>query len=271
MKYMVIESFKAGKKDQVYARYQEHGRMLPSGLQYLDSWLSADHTKCFQLMEATAPEVFPAWTAKWDDLVDFEIAEVIDSPTKVACRGGTTDSIRFPQSEINIIPCDESYSEQILAILNEAILNSTALYDYRLRPLESMTAWFAAKRKGNYPVIGAVSPDGELLGFASYGVFRGWPAYKYSVEHSVYVATTHRGKGIGKRLLQRLIEEAEAQNYHVLVGGIDSQNTVSIVLHRALGFQHAGTIHQVGFKFGRWLDLDFYQLVLKTPASPVDG
>ena len=172
---------------------------------------------------------------------------------------------------MNLVHCGESYSEQILSILNEAILNSTALYDYQPRPLESMAAWFAAKRKGNYPVIGAVSEGGELLGFASYGVFRGWPAYKYSVEHSVYVAVSHRGKGIGRRLLQRIVEEAGAQEYHVLVGGIDSQNSVSIALHRALGFQHAGTIRQVGFKFGRWLGLDLYQLILKTPLSPVDG
>ena len=172
---------------------------------------------------------------------------------------------------MKLVYCDESYSEQILSILNEAILNSTALYDYQPRPLESIVAWFAAKRKGNYPVIGAVSEAGEWLGFASYGVFRGWPAYKYSVEHSVYVAAPHRGKGIGKRLLERIVEEAGVQEYHVLVGGIDSQNAVSIALHRALGFQHAGTIRQVGFKFGRWLDLDLYQLILKTPLSPVDG
>ncbi len=172
---------------------------------------------------------------------------------------------------MNLVHCDESYCEHILAIFNDAILNSTALYDYQPRSLESMTGWFASKRTANYPVIGAVSESGELLGFASYGVFRGWPAYKYSVEHSVYVAASHRGKGIGRRLLQRILEEAEAQDYHVLVGGIDSQNTVSIALHRALGFQHAGTIRQVGFKFGRWLNLDLYQMILKTPTGPVDG
>jgi len=172
---------------------------------------------------------------------------------------------------MNVIPCDESHSDQILSIFNEAILNSTALYDYQPRPLESMATWFAAKRQGNYPVIGAVSEMGELMGFATYGVFRGWPAYKYSVEHSVYVAAQHRGKGIGKRLLQGIIEEAVTQNYHVLVGCIDSQNAVSIALHRALGFHYAGTIRQVGFKFGKWLDLDLYQMILRTPASPVDG
>ena len=172
---------------------------------------------------------------------------------------------------MRILNCDESYSEPILSILNEAILNSTALYDYQPRTLDSMAAWFATKRKGNYPVVGAVSENGELLGFASYGMFRGWPAYKYTVEHSVYVASAHRGKGIGKRLLQRIIGEAEGQGYHVLVGGIDSQNLVSIGLHESLGFERAGTIRHVGFKFSKWLDLVFFQLILKTPANPVDG
>ena len=172
---------------------------------------------------------------------------------------------------MNTILCDESYSEPILAIMNDAILHSTALYDYRPRELASMAEWFAGKRSGNFPVIGAVSESGELQGFASYGVFRGWAAYKYSVEHSVYVAASHRGKGVGKRLLQRIIEEASAQNYHVLVGCIDSENAVSIALHQALGFQYAGTIRQVGFKFGRWLDLNLYQMILQTPLNPVDG
>ena len=172
---------------------------------------------------------------------------------------------------MNIIPCDESYAGQILAIFNEAIVNSTALYDYRPRTPESMAGWFDAKRKGNFPVLAAVAENGELLGFASYGVFRAWPAYKYTVEHSVYVATGHRGQGVGKRLLRQIIEKAEEQNYHVLVGCIDAQNTVSIAMHRTFGFQRAGTIRQAGFKFGAWLDLEFYQLILKTPLDPSDG
>ena len=172
---------------------------------------------------------------------------------------------------MQIIPCDESYSPQILAILNDAIVSSTALYDYQPRPPDSMAAWFAAKRQGNFPVIGAVADSGELMGFASFGVFRAWPAYKYSVEHSVYVAAAHRGHGIGKTLLARVIEEAQHQNYHVLIGCIDSQNSASIAMHQHMGFQHAGTIRQVGFKFGGWLDLELHQLILSTPRNPVDG
>ena len=109
------------------------------------------------------------------------------------------------------------------------------------------------------------------MGFGSYGTFRAWPAYKYSVEHSVYVDAHFRGQGVGKRVLQELIAAAQGQDYHILVGGIDSANAVSIRLHESLGFVHCGTIRQAGFKFGRWLDLSFYRLVMSTPSNPTDG
>lgn len=164
-----------------------------------------------------------------------------------------------------------AHAAAILDILNEAILNSTALYDYRPRAPESMVTWFKAKETSRYPVIGAIGDGGELLGFASYGTFRAWPAYKYSVEHSVYVHRDHRGKGVGMALMRQLIEAARARQYHVLVGGIDVANQASIAMHEKLGFVHAGTVRQAGFKFGRWLDLAFYQLILDTPRQPVDG
>jgi phosphinothricin acetyltransferase len=165
----------------------------------------------------------------------------------------------------------ESHAARILDILNDAIVNSTALYDYKPRTMESMVGWFKAKEAGRYPVIGATDARGELVGFASYGSFRAWPAYKYSVEHSIYIHKDHRGQGWGKTLLERLIECARDQNYPVMVGGIDVANAASIALHEKLGFVHAGTIRQAGFKFGRWLDLGFYQLILDTPKEPVDG
>ncbi len=173
---------------------------------------------------------------------------------------------------MKFVECDlQSHGTAILEIFNEAIANSTALYEYKLFPPEKMTAWFAEKRAGNYPVIGGVDANGTLRGFASYGVFRARPAYKYSVEHSVYVHKDHRGKGIGRELLKRIIDAARDQNYHVLVGGIDAENKASIELHKQFGFMYSGTITQAGFKFGRWLDLVFYQLTLKTPAAPIDG
>ena len=171
-----------------------------------------------------------------------------------------------------IIQCDpRNHATPILSIFNEAILNSTALYDYKPRTLEMMQAWFEAKAKGNFPVIGAQGAGGELMGFASYGPFRAWPAYKYSVEHSVYVDQRFRGRGIGRRLLEEVITAAGAQDYHVLIGAIDAANQPSLALHQCLGFTHCGTVRQAGFKFGRWLDLSLYQLILATPLQPIDG
>jgi phosphinothricin acetyltransferase len=173
---------------------------------------------------------------------------------------------------VEFVACDqETHAEAILAILNEAIANSTALYEYRPRNLQSMSNWFAAKQAAGFPVVGATSSSGELLGFATYGTFRAWPAYKYSIEHSVYIHRDHRGKGVGPALMRQLIAKAVEQQYHVMVGGIDISNSASVALHEKLGFVHAGTIKHAGFKFGRWLDLAFYQLILQTPIEPVDG
>lgn len=171
-----------------------------------------------------------------------------------------------------LVTCEPArHAAPILAILNEAIVNSTALYDYRPRAPESMTAWFDSKARGNYPVIGLEDDAGGLMGFASYGPFRAWPAYQYTVEHSLYVDARFRGQGIGRQLLEALIREAERQDYHVMVGGIDAANSVSIRLHEKLGFTACGIVRHAGFKFGRWLDLAFYQLILRTPATPADG
>jgi L-amino acid N-acyltransferase YncA len=159
----------------------------------------------------------------------------------------------------------------MLDIFNDAIVSSTALYDYKARAPESMVGWFRVKETGRYPVIGAIGDGGELLGFASYGTFRAWPAYKYSIEHSVYVQKAHRGKGIGLALMRQLIAAAKEQQYHCMLGGIDIANAASIAMHEKLGFKHAGTIEHAGFKFGRWLDLGFWQLLLETPAHPNDG
>lgn len=173
---------------------------------------------------------------------------------------------------MNVVACSyERHAAPILAILNDAIVSSTALFDYRPREAASMVEWFRAKEARGFPVLGAVDVHGELLGFATYGTFRAWPAYQYTVEHSVYVHKEHRRKGIARELLRRLIAAAEQQDLHVMVAGIDAANAASIALHEELGFAYAGTIHHAGFKFGRWLDLVFYELVLRTPAVPVDG
>jgi phosphinothricin acetyltransferase len=173
---------------------------------------------------------------------------------------------------MKLVACKpQRHSAAILAIFNEAIANTTALYDYAQRTDADMTSWFADKAAQGHPVIVAENDSGELLGFASFGQWRVRPAYKYTVEHSVYVDTRFRGQGAGRLLLEAIVDAARDRDFHVLVGGIDAANTVSIKLHESLGFTHCGTVKQSGFKFGRWLDVAFYQRILATPAAPVDG
>lgn len=169
---------------------------------------------------------------------------------------------------MKLISCSRDYSQAILDILNEEILHSTALYDYHPRNIDSMAMWFDVKQKNHFPVFGLVDERDQLVAFGSYGTFRAWPAYKYTVEHSLYVHKSHRRKGYGKLILQELINDATRRQYHNLIAGIDSENLSSKKLHEDLGFTRCGRITHAGYKFSRWLDLDFYQLLLPTPAHP---
>ncbi len=173
---------------------------------------------------------------------------------------------------MKLIDCTFDHAPEILAIYNDAILHTTALWEYEPRTMAVMETWFATKRAGNFPVIGAIDEtSGALLGFASYGPFRPHPGFKYTVEHSVYLRPESRGRGLGKHLLRAVIARAQEQNFHCLIGAIDSTNAASIRLHLALGFTHCASLKQVGFKFGRWLDAEFYQLLLPTPTAPTDS
>jgi len=172
--------------------------------------------------------------------------------------------------EFQLKPCTEKQLPEILAIFNDAILNSTALYDYKTRTMDAMNSWYADKLKGNYPIVGAFDEKDVLLGFSTYGMFRVRPAYKYSVEHSVYVRSDKRGQGIGKVLLREIIQKAVEQDFHILVGVIDASNVESMKLHENEGFELTGIMKEVGYKFGKWLDAAFYQLILNTPANPTE-
>lgn len=177
------------------------------------------------------------------------------------------------RAKMKLVTCTfAEHGAAILAIFNDAIANSTALYEYEPRTLAFMETWFLTKAASNFPVIGAIDEaDSTLLGFASYGSFRTFPAYKYSVEHSVYTRADGRRRGIGRFLLTEILAAAEKQGYHTIIGAIDSTNEASIRLHESLGFEKCGHIRDVGFKFGRWLDAVFYQRILPTPATPRDG
>lgn len=171
---------------------------------------------------------------------------------------------------MTIISCTRAHAPEILAIFNDAILNSTALYEYQPRTPAFMDTWFTAKEQGGFPIIGALDADGSLAGFATYGPFRTFPAFKYSVEHSIYIHPEKRGRGIGRLLLNEIIATAQSNDIHTLIGGIDSLNTASIRLHESAGFVRCAQIREAGYKFGRWLDLEFHQLILTTPSNPSD-
>jgi L-amino acid N-acyltransferase len=151
---------------------------------------------------------------------------------------------------------------EILAIYNEVILNTTAVYEYNAHTLEMRKQWFETKKQQGFPVFVAVEA-GKILGMSSIGTFRAWAAYQHTVENSVYVAASARGRGIGKLLMPPLIAAAKNLNLHTIVAGIDASNSASIQLHRFFGFEEVAHFKEVGWKFNRWLDLKFLQLVLK--------
>ncbi len=170
------------------------------------------------------------------------------------------------------IDCNEAdHAGAILDILNDTIVNSTALYDYVPRPPGAMSRWFDVKRPNGFPVIGAVDSAGTLMGFASWGTFRAFPAYKYHRRAQRVCASRVSRPGFGRTPHAQDRRTRTQAQVHVLVGCIDATNVASIDLHTKLGFTHSSTVTQAGFKFGRWLDAAFYQLTLKTPAHPIDG
>jgi phosphinothricin acetyltransferase len=152
----------------------------------------------------------------------------------------------------------------ILAIYNDVIATSTAVYREDSATLDDRTEWYQARHAQGYPILVAAADSG-IVGFASYGDFRSWPGYRFTVEHTVHIRADQRGQGVGTRLMQALIERAVAQGKHVMVGGVDADNEPSLRFHERLGFTRAARLHDVGFKFGRWLDLVFVQRILDGP------
>jgi L-amino acid N-acyltransferase len=156
----------------------------------------------------------------------------------------------------------------ILEIFNHAIRHTTAVYSYDPYSPKMMMDWFLEKQQNNFPVFVSTDKKKTVTGFVTYGTFRTRPAYKYTVEHSIYVHPDHRQKGIASHLMKHIIQVAEDAQLHSLIGGIDAENTLSIDFHEKFGFTAVGNLKEVGYKFGKWLDLVFMQLILETPLHP---
>ena len=157
----------------------------------------------------------------------------------------------------------------ILAIYNDVIATSTAVYALEPATLDERRAWLEARRAQGFPVLVATDGDrAEVLGFASFGEWRGaWPGYRYTVEHSVHVRADRRGTGVGRGLVEALFGLAREMGKHVMIGGIDAMNEASMRFHERLGFERVAHFREVGRKFGRWLDLVFVQRMLDGPGA----
>ncbi|MFT3680584.1 MAG: GNAT family N-acetyltransferase [Ferruginibacter sp.] len=149
----------------------------------------------------------------------------------------------------------------MLEIYNDIIVNTTAVWHYEQHTLAMRAEWFEQRKQQGFPVFVAME-NGVLLGFSSIGPFRPWPGYSKTVENSVYVAANARGKGVGKLLMPPLIDAAKSLGLHAIVAGIDAENETSIALHKKFGFEEVAHFKQVGWKFDRWLDLKFLELIV---------
>ena len=152
--------------------------------------------------------------------------------------------------------------EGITAIYNDAVANTTAIWNEATIDAANRRAWLADRQRAGYPVLVAVDADGTVLGYASFGDWRAWDGYRHTVEHSVYVRSDVRRSGSGRKLMKALIERATFNGIHVMIAGIEAENTASIKLHEQLGFRVVGRFSEVGIKFGRWLDLTCMELKL---------
>jgi len=153
----------------------------------------------------------------------------------------------------------------ILAVYNEAVLTTTATYDYEPRTLEHRRDWFMTRQRNGFPVLVAVDVAGRVAGWSALNPYHDRIGYRFSVENSVYVAAESRGRGLGSRLLAPLIPAGESRGFHAIIAAIDADNAVSLRLHERHGFMTVGRFRRVGFKFGRWLDVVYMERLLAEP------
>ena len=163
---------------------------------------------------------------------------------------------------ITIRPATEADLPGILEIYNDAVLHTTATYDYEPRTLEHRRQWFEDHQRDNYAVFVAVDETGRIVGWSALNPYHARPGYRFTTENSVYIAADRRGQGIGKQLLEPLIEAARACGLHAIIAAIDATNEASIRLHARYGFEQVGHFKQVGFKFGRWLDVVYLEKIV---------
>lgn len=156
----------------------------------------------------------------------------------------------------------DSDVQSINEIYNWYVPRSTCTYQEELEPIESRRAWFVAHQREPRQPVTVTTINGEVIGWGSLSGYRARSAYRFTCENSVYVRHDLHGRGVGSTILRDLIERAKRLDYHTIIAGIDGEQTASVALHASHGFGECGRQKQVGFKFGRWLDVVFMQLML---------
>jgi phosphinothricin acetyltransferase len=151
---------------------------------------------------------------------------------------------------MKIRPARDTDIAEINSIFNHEVEHSAPLWIETPVTLVERKEWLAARRADGFPVLVAEA-DGHVLGFGSYGTFRLYEGFWPTVEHSLYVASTARGKGVGRALLAALIDSARSQGKKVIVAAVDSENKASLFLHRAMGFVETGRMPRIGEKWGK--------------------
>jgi len=160
---------------------------------------------------------------------------------------------------VQIVDAQDSHLPGIMAIYNHAVRETFAIWSETETTLDLRRAWLSARRSAGFPVLAAIDADypERVLGYGSYGVFRDFPGYVKTVEHSVYVSREAHRMGIGRAIVTELVARAQAAGLKAMLGGIDAANDASIALHESLGFERQGCLKGVGRKFGKSLDLVF--------------
>ena len=168
---------------------------------------------------------------------------------------------------IRVRPAQREDCPGILEIYNDAVLTTTATYDYEPRTLAHRQAWFDDHQKIGFPIFVALDSTGRIVGWAALNRYHDRMGYRFTTENSIYIAADHRGQGIGKLLLGALVESAKNIGVHVIIAAIDAANEPSIRLHARFGFEKVGHFKRVGYKFDRWLDVVYMELLLPEPKT----
>jgi len=158
---------------------------------------------------------------------------------------------------VRIIDAEEAHLPGVVAIFNHAVRETFSIWSETETTLELRRDWMRARKAAGFPILVALDEAGNVLGYGSFGVFRDFPGYARTVEHSVYIAPAAQRRGIGRAILSELVARAKAKGLEAMVGGIDSANAASIALHEQAGFEVQGVLKDVGRKFGKRLDLVF--------------